>query len=63
MQANISYEFTNVAGSETHDDGNILGQLLTFSAIVLLATVLVLCATSVSIDPNLLWPEPSLIGP
>jgi hypothetical protein len=64
MQANISYRFTSVGGSEADgDDANISGEWLMFAAIALLTTVLVLCAASATIDPGLLWPEPSLIGP
>jgi len=34
-----------------------------FVAMTLLALVVVLCAANIGIDPSVLWPVPSLIGP
>jgi len=42
---------------------NTSGQWLVFAAIVLFALVVVLCAANIGIDPSVLWPVPSLIGP
>jgi hypothetical protein len=63
MQTNTSYRPTNVAGSDANEDLDLHGQWLLFTAAVLLATVLVLCAGDPGIDPGQLWPEPSLVGP
>ena len=63
MRANISDPFTSVADSATSDHGASTGQWLVFIAMVLLVAVVVLCASNIGIDPTLLWPEPSLIGP
>ena len=42
---------------------NTSGQWLMFVAMTLLALVVVLCAANIGIDPSVLWPVPSLIGP
>ena len=34
-----------------------------FAAMTLLALVVVLCAANIGIDPSVLWPAPTLIGP
>ena len=59
----VSYRLPAVADSEANVDPNTSGQWLTFVAVILLTLVVVLCAAKVGIDPSLLWPEPSLIGP
>jgi hypothetical protein len=63
MRANIFHPFTSPSDSEADDHGSVSQQWLVFTAVVLLAVVLVLCAANIGIDPSLLWPEPSLIGP
>jgi hypothetical protein len=65
MAIEFSYRPTSAAHSQMgDDDGNTSGAWLTFTAVVLLAVVLILfVASASSINPVDLWPEPSLIGP
>ena len=66
MAIEFSYRLTSAAHSQmgNDDDNDISGTWLMFTAIVLLAVVLILfVASASSINPVDLWPEPSLIGP
>jgi hypothetical protein len=64
MAIQFSHRFTRAAHAQTDDDNDISGTWLMFTAVVLLAVVLVLfVAGASSINPVDLWPEPSLIGP
>ena len=59
----VSHRLPAVADSGAAVDGSLSGQWLMFAAVTLLALVVVLYAAKVGIDPSVLWPEPSLIGP
>jgi hypothetical protein len=66
MAIEFSYRLTSAAHSQMgDDDGNdTFGTWLMFTAVVLLAVLLILfVASASSINPIDLWPEPSLIGP
>jgi hypothetical protein len=64
MPIEFSHRFTSTAHAQTDDDNDTSGTWLMFTAIVLLAVVLILfVANASSINPVDLWPEPSLIGP
>jgi hypothetical protein len=63
MRPSLSFRFPAVADSEANVGENTSGQWLVFAAIVLFALVVVLCAANIGIDPSVLWPVPSLIGP
>jgi hypothetical protein len=63
MRPGLSFRFPAVANSEADVGENTSGQWLMFVAMTLLALVLVLCAANIGIDPSVLWPVPSLIGP
>jgi hypothetical protein len=64
MAIEFSHRFTGAAHAQTDDDDDTSGTWLMFTAIVLLAVVLILfVAGASSINPVDLWPEPSLIGP
>jgi hypothetical protein len=66
MAIECSYRLASTAHSKMgDDDGNdTSGTWLMFTAVVLLAVVLILfVASASSINPVDLWPEPSLIGP
>jgi hypothetical protein len=64
MAIEFSHRSTSVAHAQTDDDNDTSGAWLMFTAIVLLAVVLILLvAGASSISPVHLWPEPSLIGP
>jgi hypothetical protein len=64
MAIEFSHRFTSAVHPQTDDDNDTSGIWLMFTAIVLLAVVLILfVASASSINPVDLWPEPSLIGP
>ena len=63
MRPSLSFRLPAVADSEASGDENTSGQWLMFAAVTLLALVVVMCAANVGINPGVLWPEPSLIGP
>jgi hypothetical protein len=63
MPTNIFYTRTSAADSEPGDFSIVPGEWLVFTAVVLLTAVVVLCAANIGIDPTLMWPEPSLVGP
>jgi hypothetical protein len=63
MRPSLSFWFPAVADSEANVAENTSGQWLMFAAMTLLALVVVLCAANIGIDPSVLWPVPSLIGP
>jgi hypothetical protein len=63
MRPSLSFRFPTVTDSGANIGENTSGQWLMFAAMTLLALVVVVCAANVGIDPSVLWPMPSLIGP